>query len=58
METENEYLDRLCSIKPKKKHTRKRNAKNTYDSLIFGRSWDDIQAMQMGTYKPKLIKGK
>jgi len=25
------------------------------ESLIFGKTWDEIQAMQQGTYRPKPI---
>ena len=55
METRDQYLDRICSVKPKK--AKKKN-KNTCDNLIFGHKREDIQAMQQGTYKPKTIKRK
>ena len=53
METQEEYLDRICGNKVKK--AKKKN-KNTCDNLIFGYKWEDIQAMQKGTYKRRLIK--
>ena len=54
-ETQDEYLNRICGIsKPKKKRSRK--AKEDPSQIIFGYKWEDIQAMQQGTYKPKVIK--
>lgn len=53
-ESEDEYLDRICGIsKPKKA---KKKAKKEENITIFGYDWKDIQAMQMGIYKPKVIK--
>jgi hypothetical protein len=28
---------------------------NKMDNLIFGKTWDEIQAMQQGTYRPQCI---
>ena len=53
MESQDQYLDRICGNKPKK--AKKKN-KNTCDNLIFGYKWEDIQAMQQGTHKPRTIK--
>jgi len=56
METQEEYLDRICNKKPK--NAKKKKKKTTSNSLIFGYEWEDIQAMQQGTYKPRTIKWK
>ena len=53
-ETQDQYLDRICALKPKKK--RKTKQKDDPDQIIFGYKWKDIQAMQQGTYKRKAIK--
>ena len=53
METQEEYLDRICSTpKPKKKRKTK---KTQVQPKIFGYDWTDIQAMQQGTYKRKML---
>lgn len=54
METQEEYLDRIC--KPKLKPKKKKKVKEDPDQLIFSRKWSVIQAMQQGTYKRKLLK--
>ena len=54
METQEEYLDRICGNKPKK--AKGKSKKENTDGLIFGYSWEDIQSMQQGTYKRKIIK--
>lgn len=54
MESQDEYLDRICNPKPKK--IRKRKTTEDPNQIIFGRKWSDIQAMQQGTYTPKVIK--
>ena len=51
METQEEYLDRICNKKKAKKPKKREK-----DVPIFGYSWDDIQAMQQGTYKRRLVK--
>jgi hypothetical protein len=55
-ETQEEYLDRICGTsKPKKKRKRKKIAEDP-NQMIFGYKWEDIQAMQNGTYKRRVIK--
>ena len=57
METQEEYLDRICNGKPRKaKKTKKAKKAKKTEKSIFGYSWEDIQAMQQGTYKRRLIK--
>lgn len=58
METEDEYLDRICGITQKKvKKVRTKKAKISGDFKILpGYTWDDIQTMQRGTYQRRLIK--
>ena len=54
MESQEDYLDRICGVsKPKK--IRKRKAKEDPNQIIFGHKWSDIQAMQQGTYTPKKV---
>ena len=55
METNEEYLDRICAS-PKPKKSRKRKAKEDPGQIIFGYKWSEIQSMQQGTYNPKVIK--
>ena len=50
-ETQEEYLDRICNKKPKKKTIKAKKI----EKPIFGYSWEDIQAMQQGTYKRRYI---
>ncbi len=51
METQEKYLNRIYGKKTKKTKKAKKAEKP-----IFGYSWEDIQAMQQGTYKKRLIK--
>lgn len=53
METQDEYLDRICSIKPKRAKIKPK--KDDENIKIFGYEWKDIQAMQSGTYKRKYV---
>jgi hypothetical protein len=56
-ETEDQWLDRICGItKPKKIRKPKAKKIQGTDEILPGYSWDTIQAMQQGTYKPRMIK--
>lgn len=58
-ETQGEYLDRICSkAKPIKRPKKRLVLKPNNDKLIFGYKFTDIQAMQQGTYKPRLVDDK
>ena len=56
METQNEYLDRICSAKPKKTKKPKKTDTIKTNALIFGYTWEEIQSMQQGTYERPLVQ--
>jgi len=45
-------VENLKKTKPKKRKTKNSDTNN----LIFGYTWEDIQAMQNKTYKRRIIK--
>lgn len=57
METQDEYLDRICGNKKTKLKRKPKDARSSAPSgTYFGYTWDEIQAMQTGTYKRRIVK--